>query len=167
MRTRITVCCLLLALPSLPALARKSPPPAAPAVAPSIDLPTRQGAVTSADLAGKLIYVDFWASWCSPCRTSFPWLRALHEQYASKGLVVVAINLDKTRAAADKFLARFPAPFLVAYDPTGKTAEAFHVSTMPSSYLIDPTGAIVYSQAGFDPKETGKIESLIKEALPQ
>jgi thiol-disulfide isomerase/thioredoxin len=110
------------------------------------------------------VYVDFWASWCTPCRRSFPWLEALHEHYAAKGLVIVAIDLDKTRSDADEFLTKVPAPFTVAFDPAGETAEAFQVSAMPSSYVIGPTGAILYSHAGFDPKRTAAVETLIQEA---
>jgi cytochrome c biogenesis protein CcmG/thiol:disulfide interchange protein DsbE len=155
---------LLLSLP-LPASARNSGRPAPPTTVPAFSLPERHGTVSSAALAGKVVYVDFWASWCGPCRMSFPWLKTLHERYAPKGLVVVAINLDKSRDAAEEFLGDYPAPFLVAFDPAGTTADAFNVGTMPSSYLIGPDGAVLYSQAGFDPKETGKVEHLIQEAL--
>jgi cytochrome c biogenesis protein CcmG/thiol:disulfide interchange protein DsbE len=168
MRLWLLTVFLVIAL-ALPAFAKKHPDPAAAGrvQAPGFDLPTLTGTVSLDALRGKVMYVDFWASWCVPCRLSFPWLRTLHERYAAKGLVIVAINLDKNRDAADSFLEDYPAPFVVAFDPSGKTAEAFDVSAMPSSYLISPTGTILYSQAGFDPKETGKIEALIKEALPQ
>ena len=132
--------------------------------APQFTLPTRQGSVCSDSLRGKVVFVDFWASWCEPCRESFPWMKSLHERYASKGLVVVAINLDKKRAAADDFLAKYPAPFQVAFDPAGKTAEAFKVAAMPSSFLVGPQGTILSTHAGFDPKKTGAIEALIQEA---
>ncbi|HEU4402179.1 MAG TPA: TlpA disulfide reductase family protein [Candidatus Polarisedimenticolia bacterium] len=159
---------LLLLFFTLPAFARKTPEVAAPpASAPAFELPGRKGTVSLEALRGKLVYVDFWASWCGPCRMSFPWLRSLHERYAAKGLVIVAINLDKSREAANEFLADYPAPFLVAFDPAGKTAEAFNVPTMPSSFLVGPTGAILHSEAGFDSKKTAEIEALIKEALPQ
>jgi cytochrome c biogenesis protein CcmG/thiol:disulfide interchange protein DsbE len=165
MKARIAVSLLLLSL-TLPAFARKEPPAAGPpAKAPAFSLPARHGSLSSNDLAGKLVYVDFWASWCGPCRMSFPWLKTLHEQYGGKGLFVVAINLDKDHEAAMEFLEDFPAPFVVAFDPGGRTAEAFNVSAMPSSFLVGPDGTILYAQAGFDPKETGKVEQKIKEAL--
>jgi peroxiredoxin len=94
-------------------------------------------------------------------------MSGLHHRYSAKGLVIVAINLDKNRDAADEFLAQYPAPFLVTFDPSGKTAEAFHVPAMPSSYLIDSAGIILNAQAGFDPGGTGKIEALIEETLPR
>jgi thiol-disulfide isomerase/thioredoxin len=139
----------------------------APATAPPFSLPGRRGTVTLASLAGSLVYVDFWASWCGPCRQSFPWMATLHERYAAKGLTVVAINLDKDRDAADAFLQEHPAPFLIAFDPSGRTAESFHVATMPSSYLVGPDGAILRTMAGFDAAEAGAVEQAIKEVLPQ
>jgi thiol-disulfide isomerase/thioredoxin len=153
---------LLVSVPAVPARS-----PAVPATAPAFSLPGRHGTVSLAALAGKVVYVDFWASWCGPCRQSFPWMATMQTRYAAKGLTVVAINLDKDRNAAETFLVEHPAPFLVAYDPLGKTAEAFHVSTMPSSYLIGPTGAILRSMAGFDAAEAGAVEQAIREALPQ
>ncbi|MEO8501450.1 MAG: TlpA disulfide reductase family protein, partial [Vicinamibacteria bacterium] len=135
--------------------------------APAIDLPTREGRIKPADLAGKVVYVDFWASWCGPCRVSFPWLKAMHDQYAAKGLVIVAVNLDKERVDATQFLAHFETPFLVAYDREGKTADAFHVQGMPSSFLISPNGTILYSHVGFDQKDAARIEAQIKKALIQ
>jgi cytochrome c biogenesis protein CcmG/thiol:disulfide interchange protein DsbE len=165
---RFILALLIVCVPVVPALAKKSPDAGASATpAPAFDLPGRTGRVSLDALRGKVVYVDFWASWCEPCRKSFPWLSALHTRYSAKGLVIVAINLDKERTAADAFLEQYPAPFLVAFDPFGKTAEAFDVPAMPSSYLIGPTGIIMHAQAGFDPKETGRIENLIKEALAQ
>lgn len=165
MRARLAVSLLLFSL-ALPAFARKeSQEPAPPAKAPAFSLPSRTGTLSSNDLAGKVVYVDFWASWCGPCRMSFPWLKSLHEHYGAKGLMVVAINLDKDREAALEFLGDFPAPFVVAFDPAGKTAEAFKVSAMPSSFLVGRDGTILHAQAGFDPKKTGELEQMIKEAL--
>jgi cytochrome c biogenesis protein CcmG/thiol:disulfide interchange protein DsbE len=156
------VASLLLVALALPVHARTAAPHAA--LAPRFTLPGREGNVSLDSLRGKVVLVDFWASWCEPCRRSFPWLGELHHRFAAEGLAIVAINLDKDREAADAFLERYPAPFTVAFDPAGHTAEAFRVSAMPSSFIIDRRGAIVYSHAGFDPRKTGTVESLIQEA---
>lgn len=129
------------------------------------NLPTKSGTVSLDSLHGKVVYVDFWASWCAPCRQSFPWMSSLYDRYSSKGLVIVAINLDKKRELADGFVDEFNPPFIVAFDPDGKTAEAFHVPAMPSGYLISKTGEIIYSHEGFDPKKTKEIENMIQEAV--
>ncbi|MBI3449358.1 MAG: TlpA family protein disulfide reductase [Acidobacteria bacterium] len=154
---------MILAL-SHPSMGGSSPPDR---FAPGFNLPGRDGKVSLDALKGRLVYVDFWASWCAPCQASFPWLQSIHNRYASKGLTIVAINLDKFRDAADEFLRRHPAPFLVAFDPAGSTAAAYDVGAMPSSYLIDPIGRIVHVQPGFDARKTEEIEKLIEEALPR
>ena len=130
---------------------------------PGFELPGVFGQVASDSLRGKIVYVDFWASWCGPCRQSFPWLRTLHERYGDQGLAIVAINLDKDRAVAERFLAKYPAPFRVAFDPAGKTADAFHVQALPSSFLIGRDGRLLEGHAGFDPKYATSIESRIKK----
>jgi cytochrome c biogenesis protein CcmG, thiol:disulfide interchange protein DsbE len=108
--------------------------------------------------------VDFWASWCQPCKQSFPWLAKISRLYHDQGLLVVGICLDKSRTNAGDFLGANQAPFAVAFDPEGKVAEAFHVSAMPSSYLISRDGSIIYEHKGFDPKEADAFEARIKEA---
>jgi cytochrome c biogenesis protein CcmG/thiol:disulfide interchange protein DsbE len=137
------------------------------ATMPRFELPGRAGSVASDSLRGRIVYVDFWASWCDPCRRSFPWLRTMHERYGDRGLTIVAINLDKDRAAADRFLAKFPAPFLLAFDPQGNTAEAFRVQAMPSSFLIGRDGRVLETLAGFDARRAATIEERIrKECAP-
>lgn len=136
-------------------------------VAPNFTLPTKSSTVSLANLRGKVVYVDFWASWCGPCRESFPWMSSLSERYAKDGLVVVAINLDKDRGLADAFLQEHPASFKVAFDPAGKTAEAFRVAAMPSSYIISRSGKIIHVHEGFESAKARATEEQIKEALSQ
>ncbi len=135
--------------------------------APNFKLPTQNGTVSLEELRGKVVLVDFWASWCGPCRQSFPWMSEVAERNAAKGLVVVAINLDKSREPADSFLRQFSPSFIVAFDPAGKTAEAYNVEAMPSSYLVGRDGRVVYSHAGFDPRDTETLETKIKETIGQ
>ncbi len=133
--------------------------------APTFSLPTRDGTTVSLEsLKGKVILVDFWASWCGPCQKSFPWLASLHERFGGKGLTIVAVNLDKKREAAEAFLQKVPAPFLVAFDPSGKTADAYKVTALPSTYLVGPTGSTLITHVGYDPKKTDEIEALIQKA---
>jgi thiol-disulfide isomerase/thioredoxin len=135
-----------------------------PVAAPAFSLPTSRGTASLDSLRGQVVWVDFWASWCGPCRKSFPWMKTMAERYGPRGFSVVAISLDKSRDDADAFLADFPAPFTVAYDPSGTTAEAYKVKAMPSSYLIDRGGRITYSHAGFDIRATAAAETVIAQA---
>lgn len=148
-----------IALPA-PAAGRGSAAPASPA----FELPTRDGTVSLAALRGKVVLVDFWASWCVPCRQSFPWLAEVSRRYAAHDLVVVAIDLDKSREAADSFLRELEPPFVVAFDPAAGSAEAFGVEAMPSSFLLDRDGKLIYTHAGFRARDTAAFESHIQEA---
>ena len=166
-RPRGATLCLGLIVALFPTVAHTAPANGTQSLAPAIDLPTDNGRIKPADLAGKVVYVDFFASWCGPCKLSFPWLKTMQEQYAAKGLVVVAINVDKDRGDAVQFLAHYSPTFLVGYDPKGKIADAFNVQGMPSSFLVSPTGTILYSHVGFDTKDAAKIQAQIEKALTQ
>ena len=107
-------------------------------IASDFDLPGKQSNVKLSDSKGKLVYLDFWASWCGPCKQSFPWMNALQEKYKSKGLEVIAVNLDANNEDAQKFLATTPAKFTVAFDSKGRTPLQYGVKGMPTSYLISP-----------------------------
>lgn len=114
---------------------------------------------------GRVVYVDFWASWCTPCRQSFPWMNEIHARYADQGLLVVAVNLDESRAAAQRFLRRVPADFAIVYNPEGDIAEKYSVQAMPSSYLIGPEGRILHRELGFHLGRTDAKERRIERAL--
>jgi len=128
-----------------------------------IDIGKKQ--IKLSQLKGKVIYIDFWASWCIPCRKSFPWMNDMNKKYSHQGLKIIAINLDKSRALATKFLKKYPASFTIGYDPTGKLANKFNAKGMPSTYLIDRNGKIVSSHLGFKKKDSPKLEALIKAEL--
>lgn len=135
--------------------------------APGFTLEGIDAQVDLADYRGKVVYLDFWASWCVPCRKSFPWMNQLKELYETRGLEVIAINLDEERKLADAFLAATPATFTVAFDPQGQSAEHYQVMGMPSSYLIDRNGILHHSHVGFRDKDRTALESQIEELLKQ
>jgi cytochrome c biogenesis protein CcmG/thiol:disulfide interchange protein DsbE len=139
----------------------------APARAPGFHLAAVNGFVTLDSLRGKAVLVDFWASWCAPCKRSFPWMSALQDSLASHGLEIVAINLDKDRDAADRFLEQNKPRFTVVFDPGGETAEAYHVAAMPTSFLIGPDGTVLMTHAGFDSHHTAEFEAAIRKACPK
>jgi thiol-disulfide isomerase/thioredoxin len=101
------------------------------------------------DLAGQVVYLDFWASWCKPCRQSFPWMNQMQQKYASQGLQIIAINLDTESSLAKDFLDKVPAQIPIIYDPEGNIASNYQLLGMPSSYLIDKKGKIRFAHKGF------------------
>lgn len=117
------------------------------------------------DYAGRVVVVDFWASWCVPCRNSFPWLNTMQARYADRGLVIVGVNLDNDPAAAAEFLARYPADFDIVYDDDRSLARRFDVIAMPSSYLLDGDGTVVARHLGFKVRQQDDYEQTIVAAL--
>ncbi|MBX2882566.1 MAG: TlpA family protein disulfide reductase [Granulosicoccus sp.] len=126
---------------------------------------TDGGEISSESLKGKLVYVDFWASWCAPCRESFPWMNEMQAKYADQGFKVIAVTLDKERKFSDQFLAEVPADFTIGYDPEGLLADQFKVIGMPMAYMIDRRGKLVGTHVGFRKSKREEFESAIKEHL--
>lgn len=116
---------------------------------------------------GRVLYLDFWASWCGPCRQSFPWMEAMKKTYEAQGFDVLAVNLDANRADADKFLREFRPNFPVRYDPAGALAISFKVKSMPSSVLIDRHGVVRYNHVGFRPIDERAYEGQLRELLAE
>ena len=134
--------------------------------APAFALLTAQGATISPEqLRGQVVYVDFWASWCGPCRRSFPWMNEMQQRYGGRGVTIVAINVDTKRADADRFLRQYPATFAVVYDGTGATPGAYAVQAMPSSYIIDPQGRIAGVEHGFRDERRAALEEKIRSLI--
>jgi len=114
---------------------------------------------------GRVVLVDFWASWCAPCQESFPWMGELLERHGERGLTVVAVNLDQDPAAAEAFLEGIPGGFQHVSDPEGAIAEAYGISVMPSSVLFDREGNPVYLHEGFHKREAPEYENRIVALL--
>jgi thiol-disulfide isomerase/thioredoxin len=133
--------------------------------APPLALPDGQGhTVDLASLRGKVVYVDFWASWCGPCRQSFPFMNALVTAHPDD-LAVIAVNLDTDGKDAARFLAQFPAQFTVLYDAAGSTPPAWGVIGMPSSFLIDTHGHLRSSHVGFKAETADQLRTAIDQLL--
>jgi len=131
-------------------------------------LPLIAGAADSVQLSdyrGKVLVLDFWASWCVPCRRSFPWMNEMQQKYGDDGLVIVAVNLDNDASDAAEFLKAYPAEFTIAYDPTRELARDYAVEAMPSSFVIGRDGTIIESHLGFKVAKTEEYEAAIVSAL--
>ena len=134
-------------------------------VAPAIELPSADGTFKLSQYQGKVVYVDFWASWCGPCRQSFPWMNAMQAKYRAQGLQIVGINLDAKSADASKFLAETPAQFTVAFDPKGTTPRLYAVKGMPTSFLVGRDGKIISEHTGFHDGQRAELEKTLQQAL--
>jgi thiol-disulfide isomerase/thioredoxin len=119
------------------------------------------------DLRGRVVYVDFWASWCVPCRESFPWMQALQRRYGRAGLTVVAVDVDRNRNDAQRFLRAFRPDFLVVFDPSGRLARRYRIIGMPTSVLIDRRGRIRFTHVGFFLDRRAEYVHQVRELLAQ
>lgn len=118
-------------------------------------------------LKGKVVYLDFWASWCAPCAKSFPFLNTLHTDLNDKGVEIAAVNLDENPNDAKEFLEKYPANFPIITDNLAQCAEQFGVKAMPSSYLIDRKGVIRHIHLGFKPSDTDDLKRLLATLISE
>ncbi len=117
------------------------------------------------DYKGDVLYVDFWATWCPPCRKSFPWMEEMQQRYSDLGFKVVAVSLDVKRGVIDQFLGDMKTSFIIAHDKTGDSASQFKVQGMPTSFLIDRKGNIHLMHQGFKSSDKSKLEAEIKKLI--
>jgi thiol-disulfide isomerase/thioredoxin len=118
-------------------------------------------------LRGRVVYLDFWASWCMPCRQSFPWMNDLQRRYSDRGLTIIAVNLDHERADADKFLHKLSPDFQIRFDPDGDWARQFAVHGMPTSVILDRHGQPRFTHIGFRTGDAAGYEQQIQQLLAE
>jgi len=119
----------------------------------------------SLDLDGKVVYVDFWASWCAPCRQSFPWMQELYDRLRRRGLEIVAVSVDTDHSAALKFLKQADVTFPVLYDSTGTLAKQYGLEAMPTSFVYGRDGRLVATHRGFHKDEADSLEMAVVKLL--
>ena len=119
------------------------------------------------DYQGKVVYLDFWASWCPPCAKSFPELNQLYNELKEEGFEIIALSVDKHKKDLDKFLEKHPVDFLIAWDKKGISPERYHVQTMPSGFLIDRQGIMRYKFRGFKQGSEQKIKQYAQMLLDE
>lgn len=116
---------------------------------------------------GKVVYLDFWASWCNPCRQSFPWMNDLEATYGKEGLVVIAVNVDHDHGLAEDFLQDNSANFKVVFDPDGQVAGKYDIRDMPTSVLIGRDGKVHDVHNGFYLNKEDEYREHIQKLLSQ
>ncbi len=115
--------------------------------------------------AGKVVLVDFWASWCAPCKASFPALAKLHRELSARGVVVVGVSIDEKPAAAAAFIKRLSPPFVTVHDRDQKLVAQVVVPTMPTSYLVGRDGKVRFIHEGYHGDATDRLLRQHLEAL--
>lgn len=135
--------------------------------APKVDLPNLagEGNISLESLRGKVVYLDFWASWCGPCRVSFPLLEQMRNELGADGLEVYAINVDEDEADALQFLADVPVSYPVVRDGDGSIPQLYGILGMPTGYLIDREGIVREIHQGFRKSDGAKLRSAIVQLL--
>lgn len=137
--------------------------------APTFELPALQGEgrVALESFRGRVVLLDFWASWCAPCRKSLPLYEQMYHELAGEGLTVVAVNLDEEPAEGIRFLELHPVSYPVAKDPAATVAMAYGLKAMPMSYLIDRDGRVIDLHLGFRPSDIEPLRRSVEDALAQ
>ena len=134
--------------------------------APAFSLPTLAGrSIRLSALRGKVVFLDFWASWCVPCRDEFPVLQRLHERYRERGLRVVGVTVDQDASNARGFLDRARARFLILHDANREVAEKYSPPSMPTSFVIDREGILRHINRGFEASDAAKFDRQIRALL--
>lgn len=130
--------------------------------APALD---GDGKLSLAAYKGKVVFLDFWASWCAPCLTSLPMLEELRKELAGQDFQILAVNVDKDRDKAKRFLGRHPIGYPSVSDPEGKLPATFELKAMPTSFLIDRKGVIRHIHDGFRPSDMNGLKDRIRALL--
>jgi thiol-disulfide isomerase/thioredoxin len=160
---RIPIAALAVALVALaiPATATDGSAPA-----PAFTLASRAGGeLTLAALKGKVVMINFWASWCGPCRQEFPALDAIYGKYQPMGFEMVGINVESEQADAEKFLGATPVRFPILFDPENKVSGSYGVSAMPTTFLVDRQGRLRWQHRAYKPGDEAKYIEQIRAML--
>jgi len=137
-------------------------------LAPDFTLQTLGGGQTSlAEHRGNVVMVNFWATWCAPCRQEMPHLEALHQRYSSLGFTLLGVNVEEDSSGAEDWLAETPVSFPILFDPQSSVSELYDVIAMPSTVMIDREGNLRYLHHGYKPgyenEYQNQIRALIRE----
>lgn len=158
----------LVAVLLLPALAGCTQDPEEPRRAPSFELPVLNGGTLAlSDRDGSVLLVNFWASWCSPCRKEMPELDALYRQYRDQGLTVWGISVDPRAEQARAFADDLDVSYPLLLDSDMRVSGDYKVRAMPSTVVVDAAGRIRHTQLGFEPGTMEELEAVIRKLLAE
>ncbi|MEW5854952.1 MAG: TlpA disulfide reductase family protein [Myxococcota bacterium] len=150
-------------LPSLPTLAQAA---GQEEMGPALGMADESGRlIDSQAVQGRVVLVDFWASWCGPCQHSIPFYRRLYERFQRKGLVVVGVNVDDDHDDMREYLAVHPLPFSIIWDKEKALSGRFGVMQLPTAFLFDRKGRLRKTRLGFDPEEMREVEDEVRLLL--
>ena len=155
----------VLTLLALPAGAAVQAGQAAPPLALPLLSGGNPGVLALASLQGKVVYLDFWASWCGPCRVSFPQFEQLRTELGPRGFEVLAVNVDEVEADALRFLAELPVSFPVVRDGSGETPRNYGIPGMPTGFLIDRGGVVRLVHQGYRKSDGAALRAAIIDLL--
>jgi len=134
--------------------------------APDFTLKSRSGEnIRLSDFKGQVVLLNFWASWCGPCRQEMPILNSIHKKYAALGFTVLGVNVDRKSEKATEYLKDTPVDFPVLYDPDSKVSEQYNVSAMPSTAFVDRDGNVRFVHAGYKAGDEAEYQKMIKELM--
>lgn len=139
-----------------------------PAPAPDFKLQTTDGkTVQLKDLQGQVVMINFWATWCGPCRKEMPALSQIYDDYKNAGFTLLGVNLDQEASEALAYLQKAPVSFPVLLDSKGQVADLYGNTAMPSSYFIDKQGRLAEVHQGYRPGDEEQYRTIIKQLLKQ
>ncbi len=137
-------------------------------IAPNFTLKSDSGKnIRLSEQRGKIVIINFWASWCGPCRQEMPYLEKLYKRYGKAGVVLLGINVDKDSKLADHFLKGLDTTFPILYDPTGTVSKQYKVRAMPTTVILDRDGKIRFTHRGYKPGYENKYKKNIRELLKE
>ena len=172
MKNRITAAALLTALVALALPAWAAPDPVADAVAaspaPPFTLQATDGQqVSLAQFKGDVVMINFWASWCGPCRQEMPLLDSIYRKYKDMGFELIGVNVEPDSKAANAWLKATPVTYPVLYDPQSKVSELYQVQAMPTTVIIDRTGTVRFLHRGYLPGDENAYLNSIRSLIVQ
>ena len=134
--------------------------------APDFTLKSRQGEnLRLEDFRGQVVMLNFWASWCGPCRQEMPLMDEIYEQYKDLGFTVLAVNVDENREEAHRFLDSVPVSYPILYDPESRVSEQYNVQAMPTTVMIDRNGNARFLHYGYKPGYEDDYEQQIRQLV--